>query len=197
MIVTMISDVPPHIACTRGAGVRARDRVFGPAAVTAGQLQAPVQDAVLTSAAQSLALAAPAAVSVPAFSARTALTRQASSTWTPVTKVASSNWVFWNAARGRPNAVRWVTEPTVQSSAARTDASAIIAIDSRPGGSRSTRCTRPPPSRPSRLRRRPPDAVEEHSRRVVRAGLVQLAAACEAGHAAFGRQQADAAPARA
>ena len=64
---------------------------------------------MLTSAAQSLALAAPAAVSVPAFSARTALTRQASSTWTPVTKVASSNWVFWNAARGRPNAVRWVT----------------------------------------------------------------------------------------
>ena len=64
---------------------------------------------MLTSVAQSLALAASTAVSVPAFSARTALSRQASSAWTWVTEAASSNWVFWNAARGRPDAVRWVT----------------------------------------------------------------------------------------
>jgi hypothetical protein len=48
MIVFMISDVPPHIVCTR-ASAYGRDRVFGHVAVTAGQLQAPVQDAVLTS----------------------------------------------------------------------------------------------------------------------------------------------------
>jgi hypothetical protein len=109
MIVFMISDVPPHIVCTR-ASAYGRDRVFGHVAVTAGQLQAPVQDAVLTSAAQSLALAAPAAVSVPAVSARTALSRQASEHVDFGHRGGQLELgVFWNAARGRPNAVRWVT----------------------------------------------------------------------------------------
>ena len=128
---------------------------------------------MLTSVARSLALAAPAAVSVPAVSARTALSRQASEHVDFGHRGGQLELgVFSNAARGRPNAVRWVTQSTVQSSAARTGASAIIAIDSRSGGRRTMRCAKPPPSRPSGLVADTRNVVEEQSGRVVQAGLV-------------------------
>lgn len=42
MIIFMICDVPPHMVCTR-VSAYARDRVFSHEAVTAEQLQVPVQ----------------------------------------------------------------------------------------------------------------------------------------------------------